>query len=130
MNNIEKLAIEHGAKINESHDVIFDTDFDKTGVMCLKAFAKALQSSEPVAEVIFDKNKNRKVFDWLVEDVQKLEIGTLLFTLPPSTVPLEKYNKLLDALKEIASVLPDEHWTLDKAKQAIAEAELSEGKEG
>lgn len=135
MSNIEKLAIEN--KMIVLPENIDGNRCVVTDLTQLEAFAKALQSSEPVAEV---RCRNGEVFGYIPSRVLRdmLPLGTKLFTHPPATVPLEKYNKLLDALKELieekvenreyapANVLikiTAEH----RAKLLIAEAEGKEG---
>lgn len=134
MNNIEKLAKTHCIGTYQNSE---DGERFYFRLQDLEAFAKALQSSEPVAEV---RCRNGEVFGYIPSRVLRdmLPLGTKLFTHPPATVPLEKYNKLLDALKELieekvenreyapANVLikiTAEH----RAKLLIAEAEGKEG---
>lgn len=147
MTNIEKLAIEHGITITHNG---YAGETDLLNIETAEAFAKALQSSEPVAEVgtyIGDADDAHGIFSYQVFNGSPLISGeSKLFTNPPASVPLEKYNKLVERLHisnrhikdwwnnfgEGGSSLPPAHSArlVDENEQAIAEAELSEGKEG
>ena len=115
----------------------------------LEAFAKAYaqQQSEPVW-VLSRDNKGRTtnfISGFPTKfDISKLPDGTELFITPPATVPLEKYNKVLDAFKkarqtlegennESLSAINDTIWMqegsetlFDFMNSAIAEAERKE----
>lgn len=136
--NIEKLAIEHGAeRVHRVYDGLKDICF-MFKLDNLEAFAKALQSSEPVfAEYLDDDEEWQKIN---VKDIGTYEHAMfktrLLFTHPPATVPLEKYNNLLRLLIEakynlgLKNEVPL-HNIFSKVEkivsQAIAEAEGKEG---
>ena len=137
MMNIEKLAIEiqeqcqNGASVSDLMQI-------------LEAFAKALQSSEPFGYF------KAEPFGWT--DCAETDAGAIaLYEHPPKQEgePVEKYNKLLDALRDqvgandragwlgeiddmLYSILDDENYVkvsreINRAKaeglQAIAEAE-------
>lgn len=190
MNNIEKLAIEHGA-VHYSPPPMRAVKGLSFTFEQLEAFAKALQSSEPVAKpdawlvpMILDFTGAKKVHFTrsekgknLTDDELKSELqGTViwkaetvyindsnepitdkygvrhyakhLFTHPPASVPLEKYNKLLEQRNDAIKALGDLSFecfagigltqpslktynetfkTLDRLRKAIAEAEGKEG---
>ena len=123
MNNIENLAekcdlyaVDEGVTIEldgfdwgtttAPHYIVSNED--------LEAFAKAYaqQQSEPVW-VLSRDNKGRTtnfISGFPTKfDISKLPDGTELFITPPATVPLEKYNKVLDAFKKARQTLEDEN---------------------
>lgn len=138
--NIEKLAIEHGKASNTvmrynevSQQMLLDGyEFTKSE---LEAFAKAYaqQSSEPVAKQPWPSH------NWCVgcDPDNCSGCGTEPNERRKQAfVPLEKYNKLLDALKdadEMIGIEPFEHVAQEAAdahrniRELIAEAEGKEG---
>lgn len=117
MNNIEKLAIEH----------LGLTNLHAKELENLEAFAKALQSSEPVLQL-----ENGQIL-W---SKMPSEYTGYLYTQAPASVPKAQYDKLLDALKyyaETAHIYDKDNFSYYDPRQvaikAIAEAELLEGKE-
>ena len=164
MNNIEKLAereaferiISSVLPNSNGYDYLakytteqFDGQYVDGSVQksWLNFQAYAQQQSEPVARLIADPMLlpalKAPYIDWKVDPIT-LELDTDLFTHPPATVPLEKYNKLLEALnspyalieidanKETISVVDKpSHITVEvftkhqisQALKAIAEAE-------
>ena len=88
-----------------------------------------VQSNEPVGEIKIHMIGANDVCAIQCIGNYQPKVGDKLFTHPPASVPLEKYNKLLDALKRIASETQDTNllWWQKEARQAIAEAEGKEG---
>ena len=102
MNNIEKLAIEHGAK----YVIDMPCEYYKFTPEQLEAFSKAYaqQQSEPVWILSRDnKGRTTNIISGFPTkfDISKLPDGTELYATPPNAVPVEKYNKLLEAVKEL-----------------------------
>lgn len=103
----------------------------------LVATISKMEIVEPVATVCMPDPEDERdgvrfsLKDW--ENLNALPAKTQLYTLPPSTVPLEKYNKLLDALKFYANearYIENYRKSLDGgalARKATAEAEGKEG---
>ena len=107
--NIEKLAIEHGyAKPNMAKVEAYIFTLEQ-----LEAFAKALQSSEPVAIAWESKAGTRLNISWLTdtsaelisEGIEAGKVASYLYTFPPSTVPLEEHNKRIAELEATISNL-------------------------
>lgn len=100
--NIEKLAIEHASHKGYCESKLYQVTFS---IEQLEAFAKALQSSEPVAECgiyMGDADDQHGIFAYKPFNGSPLASGqTKLFTHPPASVPLEKYNKLEQQLAEL-----------------------------
>lgn len=117
MNNIEKLAIEHGSTCYTGQQYHFNK-------WQLEAFAKALQqSSEPVCNLWVDPATLNYEVDRCTHPLDEL---IPVFTHPPASVSLEKYNRAIEALKCIDEDLVNPvYYRL--VKEAIAEAEGKEG---
>ena len=153
MNNIEKLAereaferiISSVLPNSNGYDYLakytteqFDGQYVDGSVQksWLNFQAYAQQQSESVARLIADPMLlpalKAPYIDWKVDPIT-LELDTDLFTHPPATVPLEKYNRAIEALNYIhewsnqlikenkSSMVNDLIFV--RAKQAIAEAE-------
>lgn len=139
MNNIEKLAIERMIYEHTGFNpnLAEDAETIKHIKNLLEAFTKAYaqQQTEPVW-ILSRDNKGRTtnfISGFPTKfDISKLPDGTELYATPPSTVPLEKYNNVLDALKdadELIGIEPFEHVAQEAAdahrniRALIAEAE-------
>ena len=99
MNNIEKLAIDELEEIAKTHPrAALQTAYGE-GVLAGINQAKALQSSEPVAWRI----KHEDDDEWDISCDKPITVGNYevqpLFTIPPSTVPLEEHNKRIAELE-------------------------------
>lgn len=104
MTTLEKLAIEHGA-VHYSPPPMRAVKGISFTFEQLEAFAKAYaqQSSEPVGDFYFANDEWHYVPEKAKAHVSKIFTLVKLFTHPPASVPLEKYNKVVDALKELVS---------------------------
>ena len=121
MNNIEKLAKDFGAK----YVIEMPCEYYKFTPEQLEAFAKAYsqQQSEPVGVCAQESFGGGQVF-WFKEQPTD---GTKLYTDPPNTVLLEKYNKVVEWVKQLGHEVERRGIKLTiegkDFRQAIAEAE-------
>jgi len=102
MNNIEKMAIEHGIEPAGFGDRVGTAGKYVCTLEQLEAFAQALQSSEPVGKVMPICNLwvNPKTLDYEVDRcTHPLNELIPVYTLPPSTVTLEEHNKRIAELE-------------------------------
>ena len=139
MNNIEKLAIDRDPIHQDAITVkLIDffgvqTKFENASLFieALQGFSilqktRALQSSEPVAVAWESKAGTRLNISWLTDTSDELisegieagKVASYLYTLPPSTVPLEEHNKRIAELE--AELQSETKWASEYAQKALA----------